>query len=87
MLIIEVTNAREVMRERIGPLGDRLIGKVLDAEAQVEKALIQEMELSFQEFGIQARILSVEGPKFSNEKHLEVPIKVREEREVHLRDE
>ena len=87
MLIIEVTNAREVMRERLGPLGDRLLGKVLDAEAQVEKALIQEMELSFQEFGIQARILSVEGPKLRDGNHLNFPIKVREARDVHLKDE
>ncbi len=87
VLIIEVTNAREVMRERIGPLGDRLIGKVLDAEAQVEKALIKEIELSFQEFGIQARILSVEGPKFAGEKQFQFPIKVREEREVNLKNE
>ena len=58
MLIIEVTNAREVVRERIGRLGEKLIGKVVDAEAQVEKALIQEMETAFQEFGIEARILS-----------------------------
>ncbi len=86
-MIIEVTNAREVMRERLGPLGDRLIGQVLDAEAQVEKALIQEMELSFQEFGIQARILSVEGPKLREENYLEFPLKVREERDVHLKDE
>ena len=75
------------MRERLGKLGDRFFGKVLDAEAQVEKALIQEMELSFQEFGIKARILSVEGPKLVGEKHLEFPIKVREEREVDLKDE
>ena len=87
MLIIEVTNAREVMRERIGPLGDRLIGRILDAEAQVEKALIQEIELSFQEFGIKARILSVDGPKLSNQEHLELPIKVREERKVDFKDE
>ena len=87
LLIIEVTNAREVMRERIGPLGDRLIGKVLDAEAQVEKALIQEMELAFQEFGIEARILSVQGPELAGDKHLEFPIKVRAEREVHLKEE
>ena len=87
VLIIEVTNAREVMRERIGPLGDRLIGKVVDAEAQVEKALIQEMEIAFQEFGIEARILSVQGPQLKGEKHVEFPIKVREEREVHLKDE
>ena len=87
MLIIEVTNAREVMRDRIGPLGDRLIGKVVDAEAQVEKALIQEMEVAFQEFGIEARILSVQGPQMVGDKHLEFPIKVREEREVHLKEE
>ncbi|MFN5161208.1 MAG: cytochrome-c oxidase, partial [Cyanobacteriota bacterium] len=29
MLIIEVTNARDVVRQRIGPLGGRLIGKVV----------------------------------------------------------
>ncbi len=87
MLIIEVTNAREVMRERIGPVGDRLIGKILDAEAQVEKALMQEMELAFQEFGIEARILSVKGPQLADDKHLEFPLKVREEREVQIKDE
>ena len=86
-MIIEVTNAREVMRERLGPLGDRLVGKVLDAEAQVEKALIQEMELSFQEFGIKARILSVQGPKLADDKHLDFPINVREDRHVELKEE
>mgnify|MGYP003313248946 CR=1 FL=1 len=44
MLIIEVTNSRELVRQRIGRLGERLIGRVVDAEAQVEKALIQELE-------------------------------------------
>ncbi len=87
MLIIEVTNAREVMRERIGRLGDRLIGKVVDAEAQVERALIQEMELAFQEFGIEARILSVNGPRLTAEKHLEFPVKIREERAIHLKED
>ena len=47
MLIIEVTNPREVMRQRIGRLGERLIGRVVDPEAQVEKALIQELEAAF----------------------------------------
>ena len=51
MLVIEVTNAREVVRQRIGRLGGRLLGKVVDAEAQVEKALIQELEKSFREIG------------------------------------
>ena len=79
MLIIEVTNAREVVRQRIGKLGSRLIGKVVDAEAQVEKALIQELE-----FGIEARIVSVDGPQMLGRSRLEVPLQVREEREVRL---
>ncbi len=84
MLLIEVTNAREVMRQRIGPLGSRLIGKVVDAEAQVEKALIQELENAFREFGIEARILSVDGPQMLGRSHLEIPLQVRDERQVRL---
>ena len=87
MLIIEVTNAREVMRQRIGPLGERLIGKVVDAEDQVEKALIQELENAFQEFGIEPRIVSVQGPQLVGRDHLELPIQVREDREVRLSEE
>ena len=87
MLIIEVTNARDVVRQQIGRLGERLIGKVADAESQVEKALIQEMETAFQEFGIEARILSVQGPELSGSKHLGFPIQVREERKIHLKKE
>lgn len=87
LLIIEVTNAREVMRKRIGRLGERLIGKVMDAEDQVEKALIQELENAFQEFGIEARIVSVQGPQLVGRDHLELPIQVREEREVRLNED
>ncbi len=84
MLVIEITNAREVVRQRIGKLGGRLIGKVVDAEAQVEKALIQELEKSFREFGIEARIFSVDGPQMIGRSHLEIPLQVREERQVRL---
>ena len=86
MLVIEVTNARELVRQRIGPLGSRLIGKVVDPEAQVEKALIQELDTAFREFGIEARILSVEGPQVIGRQQLELPIQVRDEREVRLSD-
>ena len=82
MLIIEVTNAREVVSRRMGPLGSRLLGKVVDAEAQVEKALIQELETAFRDFGIEARIYSVDGPQMLGRSHLEIPLQVREEREV-----
>ncbi|MBM5824434.1 MAG: cytochrome-c oxidase [Cyanobacteria bacterium M_surface_10_m2_119] len=84
MLLIEVTNAREVMRQRIGSLGSRLIGRVVDAEAQVEKALIQELENAFRESGIEARILSVDGLQLVGRSHLELPLQVRDERQVQL---
>ena len=84
MLVIEVTNAREVVRQRIGRLGSRLIGKVVDAEAQVEKALIQELENAFRDFGIEARIFSMDGPAMVGRSHLEIPVQVREERVVEL---
>jgi len=79
VLIIEVTNARDVVRQRIGRLGE-----VVDAEAQVEKALIQELETAFRDFGIEARILSVQGPQVVGRQQLELPIQVREERNVRL---
>ena len=84
MLVIEVTNARDVVRQRIGRLGGRLIGKVVDAEAQVEKALIQELETAFRDFGIEARIFSIDGPQIICRSHLEIPVQVREERQVRL---
>ena len=84
MLIIEVTNAKEVVRKRIGRLGGRLIGKVVDAEVQVEKALINELESAFKDFGIEARILSIDGPPMIGRSRLEIPLQVREERDVRI---
>ena len=87
MLIIKITNAREVVRKRVGRLGERFIGKVFDADAQVEKALMQEMETAFQEFGIEAKILSVEGLKLDGSNSLNISINVRSERDVYLKNE
>jgi signal recognition particle subunit SEC65 len=84
VLVIEVTNAQEVVRKRIGRLGSRLLGRVVDAEAQVEKALLQELENAFRDFGIEARIYSIDGPQMLGRSHLEIPLQVREEREVRL---
>ncbi len=84
VLIIEITNARDVVRKRIGKLGSRLIGKVVDSEAQVEKALLQELESAFREYGIEARIVSVDGPMLIGRSRLEIPVQVREERQVRL---
>ncbi len=87
MLIIEVTNARDVVRKRLGRLGERFIGKVFDAEAQVEKALIQEMETAFQEFGIEAKIISVDNLKLDSSKSINISINIRSERDVYLKKE
>ncbi len=87
MLIIEVKNAREVVRQKVGRLGERFIGKVFDPEKQVEKALIQEMETAFQEFGIEAKILSVDGMKLDGSNSLDISIKIREERDVFIKNE
>lgn len=81
MLVIEIINTREVLRKRLGPLGDRLVGPVLDHEVEVEKAVIQELETAFQSFGIEANILSVEGVELMGNR-LEVPLKLRERRQV-----
>ena len=45
------------------------------------------MEVAFQEFGIEARILSVQGPQLVGDKYLEFPLKVRQECEVEIKDE
>ena len=37
-------------------------------------------------FGIEARILSVQGPQLVGRQHIELPIQVREERDVRLND-
>ena len=77
MLLIEVTNARQVVQQRIGKLGARLIGKVVDPEKQVEEALMQEMETAFKEFGIEAKISSVANAQTIGTGLLELPIQVR----------
>ena len=42
------------------------------------------METAFRDFGIEARIYSVDGPAMVGKSHLELPIQVREERVVEL---
>tara|TARA_Y100001968_G_C19227960_1_gene653021 strand:- start:376 stop:639 length:264 start_codon:yes stop_codon:yes gene_type:complete len=87
LLIIEVKNARDVVRRRVGRLGERFIGKVFDPETQVEKALIQEIENAFEEFGIEAKILSVGGLKLDGSNSINMSVQVREERDIYIKQE
>ena len=48
---------------------------------------MKEMEIAFQEFGIEARILSVRGVKTDEMNCLEIPLKVRSEKDIFLKDE
>ena len=43
---------------------------------------MQELESAFRDFGIEARIYSVDGPQMLGRSHLEIPLQVREERQV-----
>ncbi|TGG78542.1 MAG: cytochrome-c oxidase [Aphanocapsa feldmannii 277cV] len=83
MLVIEITNSRDVMRQRVGKLGERLIGRVVDHEAQVEKAVMHELETAFRSFGIEANIFSVEGLEMVGDK-LELRVKIRDVKQVDL---
>ena len=58
-------------------------GTLIDWESGME-ALIQELETAFKEFGIEARIVSVQGPQLVGREQLELPIQVREELDVRL---
>ena len=49
--------------------------------------LFRSLENAFQEFGIEARIVSVQGPQLVGRDRLELPIQVREEREVRLNED
>ena len=57
-----------------------------DYEDGVEAAFSGDYETAFKEFGIEARIVSVQGPQLVGRQHLELPIQVREERDVRLNE-
>lgn len=78
MLIIEITNAQELVRQRVGRLAQKLISAVTDEEAQVEKAIIEEIENSFREYGVKANIYSISGIDMLGNGRVEVPVTVRE---------
>ena len=43
------------------------------------------MEIAFQEFGIEARIISVDGLKLEGKKNLEISLSIRDEKEILLK--
>jgi hypothetical protein len=78
MLIIEITNAQELVRQRVGRLAQKLISAITDEEAQVEKAIIEEIEQSFRDYGVKANIYSISGLDMLGNGRIEVPVTVHE---------
>ena len=82
MLVIEIMqHPRGDRANALGHWESVCIGRVLDHETEVEKAVIQELETAFKSFGIEANILSVEGMELMGSR-LEVPLKLRTQRQV-----
>lgn len=61
MILIEVTNVEEVVKNNRGWLAAKLGHLVVNEEVEVEKEIISELKKTFEENGIKANILSVGG--------------------------
>lgn len=59
MIVIEVTNISEIVEREKGILLAKLAPYLADVEAEVEKRIVDEIQASFRERGIQADIASI----------------------------
>jgi len=81
MIIIKITNADDVLKQKVGRLAARLIHAVKDdVTPQIEKAVIEELEHAFVEFGIKANFYSVSGPDMLGNGKLEIPVEVHQQK-------
>ena len=80
MIIIEIANVEELVQQKL-PLkpkwGAKVLGVVTDEEAQVEKAIIEQLISTFAENGVKAKVFSIAGPDMLGNGKLEIPVKVR----------
>lgn len=61
MILIEITNLDDLIKEHRGPLS-ALLGKlVTDVEGQAEKIIITELKAEFEKRGVKANIASIGG--------------------------
>lgn len=82
MILIEITNPQEIIRQRVGRLAAKLINVVSDELPQVEKVLIEELAKELEQFGIKANFYSVNNLDMRNGGRLEVSIPVHHEKMI-----
>lgn len=82
MILIEITNPQDIIRQRVGRLAAKLINVVTDELPQVEKVLIEELAKELEQFGIKANFYSVSNLDMRNDGRLDVTIPVHHEKMI-----
>ncbi|WP_013323402.1 hypothetical protein [Gloeothece verrucosa] len=77
MIIIEITNVEELIKQHIGSLGAKVLHAVADDEAKIEKVMIEELQTNFKKMGVKANMFSVAGVDMLGNGKIEIGIKVR----------
>ena len=66
MIVIEITNIKDLVKDQKGWLTAQIGSYVTDLEAKVEVQIIEQLQASFAQNGVQANIASVSGMKMSH---------------------
>ncbi|MFZ9739697.1 MAG: cytochrome-c oxidase [Prochlorotrichaceae cyanobacterium] len=74
MIIIEITNVEDLVRQQLGGLGSRLLHAMDMDERFVENAIITQIQETFVQNGVKANLFSVSGPDMLGNGKLEVPL-------------
>jgi len=74
MIIIEITNVEDLVRQQLGGLGARLLHMMDMDERFVENAILTQIQQTFVENGVKANLFSVSGPDMLGNGKLEVPL-------------
>lgn len=61
MILIEIKNAKELVKQEKGLLASKIGPLLTDVETAVENLIIEEIKASFARKGVEANILSVRG--------------------------
>ncbi|ACK70422.1 conserved hypothetical protein [Gloeothece citriformis PCC 7424] len=77
MIIIEITNVEELIKQQIGSFGARVLHAVADDEAKCEKIMIEELQNQFKQMGVKANMFSIAGVDMLGNGKIEIPVKVR----------
>ncbi len=68
MIVIEITNIKDLVKDQKGWVTAQIGSMVTDLEAKVEAQIIQQLQENFAQNGVQANIASVAGMKMSHVK-------------------